>query len=73
MWNRKRRSMNKLIKIIETADDLEISQIIHAVVRRYADVYPDWDVFFLSLPKEPAERREQLAQMLEALKNGQPM
>ena len=61
---------HQIQKAISRADDFEISQIIQTVIRRYSVVYPDWEVMFLSLPKEPEERREQLEQMLGTLKNG---
>ena len=66
----KRRLFSKLLTAIEQADDTQISQIIHAVIRRYSLVFPDWDVLFLSLPKDPSQRRLQLEHMLEQLKEG---
>lgn len=65
---RYKKQMSAITKAIERADDAQISQIIQAVVRRYGLVYPDWDVLFLSLPKEPNQRRIQLEFMLEHLK-----
>ena len=67
LFFRKGRSINQILSLIESADDYALSQIMQAVVRRYSKVYPDWEVMFLSLPKDPEERRAQLAQMLEML------
>lgn len=55
---------------IEQADDFEINEIINAVIRRYQAVFPDWEVMFLSLPKnDPEERRKALQSIINFLKN----
>lgn len=49
--------MEELLAQIEQADDIQISRIIRAVIRRYGIVYPDHEVVFLSLPtNDPVER-----------------
>ena len=50
--------MEELLAQIERADDIQISRIIQAVIRRYSTVYPDHEVVFLSLPtNDPKERQ----------------
>ena len=66
----KRKNFLNVLATIEQADDTQISQIIRAVIRRYGLVFPDWDVLFLSIPKDPSQRRLQLVHMLEQLKEG---
>lgn len=56
-----------LISQITQADDVEITEIIRAVIRRYTLVYPEWEVMFLSVPREANARREQLEEMLRLL------
>ena len=53
-------SFHSLLDQIETASDLEISEIIQAVIKRYHHVYPDWEISFLALPKDPGERKSHL-------------
>lgn len=60
-------SFHSLLNQIETASDLEISQIIQAVIKRYHHVYPGWDVSFLALPKEPGERKKHLQAAIRQL------
>ena len=70
---RQRQKLKNFLNVlatIEQADDTQISQIIRAVIRRYGLVFPDWDVLFLSVPKDPSQRRLQLEHMLEQLKEG---
>ena len=54
---------------ISTADSSELSQITQAVVARYGVLFPDDEVFFLSLPiEDQAERAailRQAADMIE--------
>ena len=58
-------SLYALIGRIAGADDDEISQIIQEVIRRYGQVYPDWEVAFVALPKDPQKRAERAAALLE--------
>ena len=67
LFVRKKRDLPYILNWIKTADDYEISHMILAIVKRYSKVYPDWEVMFLSLPKDPEERREQLVLMMEML------
>ena len=60
-----------VLSYIEDADCNEIDAIIDAVIHRYCRHHPEWDILFLSLPKEECARRKQLERMLEMLKNGE--
>ena len=50
--------MLDIMERIKRADDAQISQVIMAVIDRYAAVHPDWEIVFLSLPKDDPEERE---------------
>lgn len=53
--------MEELLQRIQNANDLEIQQIMAAVRMRYMLQYPDWEVFYLAIPKDdPAERMKSL-------------
>jgi len=53
-------TFQKVLKIIEQADDFQIREIMDAVERRYAIAYPQWDVFYAAVHKDPALRRKDL-------------
>lgn len=72
-FRKNENTISAVLAAIEKADDLQINQIIRAVIRRYSLVFPDWEVFFLSLPKDPGQRRAQLESMLEHLKEGRTL
>ena len=59
---RRKPTLSKVLEFIRQADDSQISTIIQALVSRYGEVYPDWDVTFLSLPKNDPEERKNLIQ-----------
>ena len=48
-----------LIEAISHASDLEINDVLQAVLQRYAELFPDWDVCTFSLQKK-GDRNEQI-------------
>ena len=67
-----RKAINHFVlRQVAKSDDAQISQIIQAVISRYAEVYPGWDVSFLSLPKDPAQRRKQVQRLIDLLENNE--
>lgn len=54
---------------IEYADHMEIDEMINAVQRRYSRIFPDWEVWFLSIHSgSETECRQQVAHTIELLK-----
>lgn len=56
-------SLEELIAGIEAADHEEMDAIIDALQSRYKQLFPDWEVAFLSLPRE--NRREQARLLMD--------
>ena len=54
-------AFQNVLKTIEQADDFQIREIMDAVERRYAIAYPQWDVFYAAVHKDPALRKRDLA------------
>ena len=49
--------MDDVLKIIRLAEDTELSKITLEIIARYSILHPDWEIVFLSLPKnDPGER-----------------
>ena len=59
---RKKLTLAKVLKFIHQADDSQVSDIIQALVSRYKEVHPDWEITFLSLPKNNSTERENIIQ-----------
>lgn len=62
--------METLTESIQTMDDAQLAEVIRAVMRRYDQLYPEWDACFLTLPKDPKERKQALGNLFSFLENG---
>ncbi len=60
--------MFDLVEEIEKADEMELDSLLKAVLRRYAVLFPDWEVSTISLQKS-CDRNEQLDRIIELLQN----
>lgn len=48
--------------LIGSAASIELSQVVQAVVHRYAELFAEEEVIFLSLPKHDFEERRRIIQ-----------
>ena len=48
--------------MIRSADSLDLSEIVQAVVRRYGCLFAEEEVVFLSMPKHDREERRRIIQ-----------
>lgn len=64
---RKEPAMEEVLKVIEKADDFQNEQILDAIRRRYATLYPDWEIIFASLHRDPVERKHDVAFIVKML------
>ena len=62
------KEFRDLLSAIENASDAQIGDIIKAVIRRYKTLFPQWQVVFLSIPRDEAQREESIERLLEFLK-----
>ena len=61
-------TLNDAQKYIEQANDFEINEIMEAVRLRFAVAFPDWEVIYLSCPKnDPVQRRKTLEALVTYL------
>ena len=66
----KTQEFKMLLNRIEIASDYEIGDIMQAVIKRYKNLFPGWQIIFLSVPSnDEKERIESIEQMLEFLKD----
>ena len=69
MFHRK-NTLNDILNYISQADTDQLNEITQAIVQRYGKLSPDWEVAFLSLPKnDPMQRDQMLRSILELHKN----
>ena len=61
-------TLPQVLEFIRQADDCQVNEIIHTLSARYKEVHPDWEVTFLSLPKNnPTERKNMIQSALHFL------
>lgn len=61
-------SRETVLAWIGTATDTDMNEVIQALIRRYSDVFPDWEVFFYSVKvKDPKLRRKQIKELKKRL------
>ena len=60
--------MEEILKKIARADQSEASKLLEAVLRRYAELYPDWDVGTISVQKNE-DRKKQLDAIIRVLES----
>lgn len=58
--------MRELIAAIEQVDEGQIGDVLNAVLRRYKDLFPEWEVSTVSVKKNE-DREEQINQMVQML------
>ena len=57
-----------LVEKIAQADEVEIEKLLKAVLQRYAELFPDWEMRTISLQKSD-DRNEQLDRIIAVLQN----
>ena len=61
--------MDALLHQIEQADEIQLNDIIRAVMRRYNALRTDREITFLSLPTDPKTRNEELEEIIHFIRS----
>lgn len=56
--------MKNIVKQIKTCRESELQAIMKAIERRYAEAFPEWDVYYIALHKDPILRRQEIEAIL---------
>ncbi len=59
--------MRELIERINTMTEQELQDVMRIIENRYRQAYPEWDVVFISLHKDPQLRRQELEGVLRLI------
>lgn len=59
--------LQAVLSFIRHSSDDTLYQIMRSIERRYADVYPDWDVLYIAVHKDPKLRKAEIAQLITFL------
>ena len=61
--------MKDIVTQIEQADEIQLNDIIRAVMRRYNALRTDREITFLSLPTDPKTRNEELEEIIRYIRS----
>ena len=59
--------LQAVLSFIRHSSDDTLYQIMRSIERRYADVYPDWEVLYIAVHKDPKLRKAEIAQLITFL------
>ncbi len=62
--------METIFEAIQQATLSELQEIMAEIEERYAILYPDWDVTYLAIHKDPVLRKAELANIIHAVGEG---
>ncbi|MBR5020353.1 MAG: hypothetical protein IKY17_01870 [Oscillospiraceae bacterium] len=62
--------MEEILRKVSTANEEEVDMLLTAVLARYGELYPDWEISTISLRRceDRAEQLDRTIRMLEYLK-----
>lgn len=58
-------SIEDTLARIKKANDKEVQQIVDAIIHRYSIFFPDWEVMFFSMHKEPQQRAKDIDDIIQ--------
>ena len=56
--------MDNLLALIEQVSEHEVEDVLKAVLRRYGELFPDWEISTISVNKKE-DRNKQIDQIIE--------
>ena len=61
--------MDQVSILIESASQQELQILMDAIQDRYAQLFPDWDILYMALPKQDSPEKEHLVnQIIEKIR-----
>ena len=61
-------SVEDIVKQIEQADEIQLNDIVSAVIHRYNMLHPDRECSFLSLSTDPYQRSQEMESILRFIR-----
>ena len=60
--------MDTLSDLISNADSIQLEEALHAVLKRYRVLFPDWELNTISIHTQ-TDRNQQLNEIIQVLEN----
>jgi len=62
-------TLESVFERISVAESFELADIVEVLLERYKEVFPDWEVQFLALPKEKEQQIEYLQKIIDVIQS----
>ncbi len=59
--------MEEILRFIQSCEESQLRLLMRAISDRYAESYPQWDVLYIAVHKEPILRRRELSSIVDLL------
>ena len=62
-------TLESVFERISVAESFELADIVEVLLERYKEVFPDWEVQLLALPKEKEQQIEYLQKIIDVIQS----
>lgn len=62
-------TLESVFERISVAESFELADIVEVLLERYKEVFPNWDVQFLALPKEKEQQIDYLQKIIDVIQS----
>lgn len=59
--------MDELLEKIKALSQTELDEVMHGIEKWYEEAYPDWDVVYIAMPKDPVQRKQRFMGVLRLI------
>ncbi len=64
--------MDELMEKIQSLSELEIQDLMRAFEKWYAKAFPEWEVVYVALHKDPVKRKQEFTELLNEIAKDLP-
>ena len=59
--------MDELLEKIKALSQAELDEVMKGIEKWYEEAYPDWDVVYIAMPKDPVQRKQRFLGILRLI------
>ena len=59
--------MDELLEKIKALSQTELDEVMLGIEKWYEEAYPDWDVVYIAMPKDPVQRKQRFMGVLRLI------
>lgn len=58
----------EILHLIQQSDENQLQQFTTAIMRRYSELFPDWEIMYMALPTAPDTRKQSIEETCQFLR-----